>query len=316
MQPYLMKRLSSLIVVFFCVTVLVFTILRLTPGDPAMVMLGPQASSEDVAALRQELGLNDPLPVQYVRWMGRVVQGDLGRSIQTRVRIAPELMAKLENTLWLTTAALLLTMTLGIAVGVFSAARRGSVADRILTVLSLIGVSMPIFWLGIMLTLVFSLRLKWLPGAGMYSPRGGGGLDDLLMHLILPAITLAMASIAIVARMTRSTMLDVLSQDYVRTAKAKGLSERVVTYRHALKNALIPILTVAGVQVGYLMGGAVLTETVFAWPGLGSLMLTAINARDFPMVQGATLLVATLITLVNLVVDVLYVAIDPRIRYS
>lgn len=308
MQPYLMRRLSSLFVVFFCVTVLVFAILRLTPGDPAMVMLGPQATSQDVEALRQELGLNDPLPVQYVRWMARVVQGDLGRSIQTRVRIGPELLDKLGNTLWLTTAALLLTMTVGIAVGVFSATRRGSTADRILTVLSLIGVSMPIFWLGIMLTLVFSLRLKWLPGAGMYSPRGGGGLDDLLLHLILPAITLAMASIAMVARMTRSTMLDVLSQDYVRTARAKGLSERVVTFHHALKNALIPVLTVAGVQVGYLMGGAVLTETVFAWPGLGSLMLTAINARDFPMVQGATLLVATLITLVNLVVDVLYVS--------
>lgn len=310
-----MGRLGSLLPVFLFVTVLVFSILRLTPGDPATVMLGPQASKEDVQALRQELGLEDPIIVQYGRWLGRLVQGDLGRSIQTRVRVGPELQKKFANTLWLTTAALLLTVAAGVLVGVLSATRRGSLADRVLTVLTLIGVSMPIFWLGIMLMLLFSLQLRWLPSAGMYSPRGGG-FGDLLIHLILPAITLATASVAVVARMTRSTMLDVLGQDYVRTARAKGLAERLVIYRHCLKNAMVPVITVAGVQVGYLLGGAVLTETVFSWPGLGQLLLTAIGARDFPMVQGATLLAATAITLVNLVVDLLYAVLDPRIRYA
>lgn len=314
MGRYIMGRLTSLLPVFLCVTVLVFAILRLTPGDPAMVMLGPQASQAEVAALRQELGLNDPIYVQYGRWLVDVVRGDLGRSIQTRVQVAPEVAAKFLNTLWLTVAALVITMLVGILTGVVSATRRGSLLDKVLTVLSLIGVSMPVFWLGIMLTLLFALRLRWFPSAGMYSPRGGG-LADLLWHLVLPSVTLATASIALVARMTRSSMLEVLSQDYIRTARSKGLRERAVTFRHSLKNALIPVLTVAGVQVGSLMGGAVLTETVFSWPGLGSLLFKAIGARDFPMVQGATLLTASLITLVNLGVDVLYALVDPRIRY-
>jgi peptide/nickel transport system permease protein len=315
MAGYLTRRLGMLALVVLGVTVIVFAIIHIVPGDPAMVILGPLATQDDVAQLRRQLGLDDPLYVQYLRWISRVIRGDLGRSIATSVLVFPEVLAKFKATFILASAALLVSTSFGMLAGVTSAVRPRSFVDQATMVLALLGVSMPVFWLGIMLMLFFSLRLNWLPATGMYSPAGGG-ISDLLAHLILPAITLGAASMAIVARMTRSSMLEVLSQDYVRTARAKGLREQSVVYRHALSNALIPIVTIVGVQMGYLLGGAVLTETVFAWPGIGTLMVKAIFARDFPMVQGAVLLVALVFSLVNLIVDLSYALLDPRIRYE
>jgi peptide/nickel transport system permease protein len=230
--------------------------------------------------------------------------------------VLTEVLERFRATLVLTGTALVLSTVGGLALGIASATRPNSVLDRLSAVASLFGASMPVFWLGIVLMVVFSLWLGWLPASGMFAPYGGGDARDLLSHLILPALTLAAASVTIVARLTRSTMLEVLGQDYVRTARAKGLAERGVVIRHALKNAMIPILTVVGVQAGYLLGGAVLTETVFAWPGVGTLMVQGILARDFPLVQGCVLVIALTFVLINLGVDLLYGVLDPRIRYE
>ena len=316
MTRYLVRRLLLLVPVLAGVSIIVFLVLHLSPGDPAEIMLGSQATKEDLARLRQELGLTEPLHVQYGRWMSHVLRGDLGRSLWMKRPVLTEVLERFRATLVLTGTALVLSTVGGIALGISSATRPDSVLDRLSAVASLFGASMPVFWLGIVLMVVFSLWLGWLPASGMFAPYGGGDLRDLVSHLILPALTLAAASVTIVARLTRSTMLEVLGQDYVRTARAKGLAERGVVVRHALKNALIPILTVVGVQAGYLLGGAVLTETVFAWPGVGTLMVQGILARDFPLVQGCVLVIALTFVLINLGVDLLYGFLDPRIRYE
>jgi peptide/nickel transport system permease protein len=315
-KRYLARRLLLLVPVLAGVSIIVFMVLHLSPGDPVDIMLGTQATEEDRARLRADLGLDQPLHVQYVRWLGHVVQGDLGRSLFMRRPVLGEVLGRLRATLILTGTALILSTTIGIALGVVSATRPNSLIDRVSATASLFGASMPSFWLGIVLMVVFALRLGWLPASGMYAPYGGGDLRDLLAHLALPAVTLAAASVTIIARLTRATMLETLGQDYVRTARAKGVVERGVVLRHALKNAMIPIITVIGVQAGYLLGGAVLTETVFAWPGVGTLMVQGILARDFPLVQGCVLVVALSFVLVNLVVDLLYAWFDPRIRYE
>jgi peptide/nickel transport system permease protein len=316
MSRYLLRRLLLLVPVLAGVSVIVFLVLHLSPGDPAEIMLGSQATKEDLARLRAELGLTEPLHVQYLRWMSHVVRGDLGRSLWMKRPVLGEVLDRFRATLVLTGTALLLSTLAGLALGVASATRPNSLLDRLSAVASLFGASMPVFWLGIVLMVVFSLWLGWLPASGMYAPYGGGDAKDLLAHLVLPALTLAAASVTIVARLTRSTMLEVLGQDFVRTARAKGLAERGVVVRHALKNAMIPILTVIGVQAGYLLGGAVLTETVFAWPGVGTLMVQGILARDFPLVQGCVLVIALSFVLINLAVDLLYGFLDPRIRYE
>jgi len=298
------------------VSVVVFMVLHLSPGDPAEIMLGSAATSEDLARLRADLGLTQPLPVQYVRWMGRVARGDLGRSLWMRRAVLPDVLERFRATLLLTGTALVISTTGGVLLGVLAASRPHSWLDRLSAVASLFGASMPVFWLGIVLMVIFSLQLGWLPASGMWAPYGGGDARDLLAHLALPAVTLAAASVTIIARLTRSTMLEVLGQDYIRTARAKGLVERLVIARHGLRNALIPIVTVVGVQAGYLLGGAVLTEAVFAWPGVGTLMVQGILARDFPLVQGCVLVIAVSFVLVNLAVDLLYAWIDPRIRYE
>jgi peptide/nickel transport system permease protein len=315
-RRYLARRLVALVPVLAGVSVVVFLVLHLSPGDPAEIMLGSQATQEDLARLRAQLGLNEPLPVQYVRWLGHVFQGDLGRSLWTKRPVLREVLDRLGATLLLTASALALSTIGGIALGIVSATRRNSFLDRVSAVVSLFGASMPVFWLGIVLMVAFSLWLGWLPASGMFAPYGGGDLRDLLAHLILPAVTLAAASTAIVTRLTRSSMLEVLSQEYVRTARSKGLVERAVVVRHGLWNALMPIVTVVGVQAGYLLGGAVLTETVFAWPGVGTLMVQGILARDFPLVQGCVLVVALTFAVINLGVDLLYAYLDPRIRYE
>ena len=316
MKRYVARRLLLLVPVLAGVSVIVFMVLHLSPGDPVEIMLGTQATQEDRARLRTDLGLDQPLHVQYVRWLGHVVRGDLGRSLFMRRPVLGEVLGRLQATLILTGTALLLSTTLGIALGVASATRPNSLLDRVSAMASLFGASMPSFWLGIVLMVVFALWLGWLPASGMYAPYGGGDLRDLLAHLALPAVTLAAASVTIIARLTRATMLETLGQDYIRTARAKGVVERAVVLRHGLKNAMIPIITVIGVQAGYLLGGAVLTETVFAWPGVGTLMVQGILARDFPLVQGCVLVVALSFVLVNLAVDLLYAWFDPRIRYE
>jgi peptide/nickel transport system permease protein len=313
---YLARRLLLLVPVLAGVSVVIFMVLHLSPGDPAEIMLGSQATQADLERLRAELGLNEPLPAQYVRWLGHVVRGDLGRSLWTKRPVLGEVLLRLKATLILTGTALVLSTVGGLALGVSSATRPNSLLDRLSAVASLFGASMPAFWLGIVLMVIFALWLGWLPASGMFAPAGDGDLRDLLAHLVLPAITLAAASITIVARLTRATMLETLGQDYVRTARAKGLAERGVVLRHALKNALIPIVTVIGVQAGYLLGGAVLTETVFAWPGVGTLMVQGILARDFPLVQGCVLMIAGSFVLINLAVDLVYGWLDPRIRYD
>ncbi len=316
MRRYLARRLLLLVPVLAGVSIVIFMVLHLSPGDPVEIMLGSQATQEDRARLRGDLGLDQPLHVQYVRWLGHVVRGDLGRSLWMKRPVLAEVLGRFKATLILTGTALVLSTVVGIALGVASASRPHSVLDRTSTVASLFGASMPAFWLGIVLMVVFALHLGWLPASGMYAPYGGGDLRDLLAHLVLPAVTLAAASVTIVARLTRAAMLETLSQDYIRTARAKGVVERRVVLRHGLKNALIPIVTVIGVQAGYLLGGAVLTETVFAWPGVGTLMVQGILARDFPLVQGCVLVVALSFVLVNLAVDLLYAWLDPRIRYE
>ena len=316
MKRYLARRLLLLVPVLAGVSVIIFMVLHLSPGDPVEIMLGSQATQEDRTRLRADLGLDQPLHVQYARWLGHLARGDLGRSLWMKRPVLSEVVLRFQATLILTVTALVLSTTAGIALGVASATRPNSLLDRVSAMASLFGASMPSFWLGIVLMVVFALRLGWLPASGMYAPYGGGDLRDLLAHLLLPAVTFAAASVTIIARLTRAAMLETLGQDYIRTARAKGVRERTVVLRHGLQNALIPIVTVIGVQAGYLLGGAVLTETVFAWPGVGTLMVQGILARDFPLVQGCVLVVALSFVLINLAVDLLYAWFDPRIRYE
>jgi len=315
LPAYALRRLLLAVPVLFGVSVLVFAVLHLAPGDPAAIMLGAQATKEDVVRLHRDLGLDQPLVIQYVRWMGHVLQGDLGRSIPLGRAVLPEVLLRFKATLVLTAGALLIAILLGLAAGIVSAVKQYTWLDRISMGVAVTGVSLPVFWTGIMLILLFALQLRWFPSSGMSSPYGSG-VADVLWHLVLPAVTLGTASAAALARLTRSSVLEIIRQDYVRSARAKGLAERAVIARHVLKNAINPIITVLGLQVGFLLGGAILTETVFSWPGLGSMMVRAIQARDYPLVQGGVLLIATSFVLVNLVVDLLYAVFDPRIRYD
>jgi peptide/nickel transport system permease protein len=315
MTAYIIRRLLSLVPVLIGITLLVFLIMQLAPGDPAKIMLGTKATETSLAQLRHELGLDQPLHVQYVRWLARVVQGNWGRSIQLKREVLPFLLDRFRNSAYLTLFAAAMACAIGIPVGVFSAVRQYSVGDRASMILVLVGFSTPLFWLGIILQIVFGLRLGFLPVSGIHA-TGRSDFADLFVHLILPALTLATGATAIIARMTRSSMLEVIRQDYVRTARSKGLSERLIVNRHALKNALIPVVTVVGMQVGYLLGGDVLVEIVFSYPGIGLAMVNGILARDFPLVQGAILLVAASYALMNLGVDLLYAYLDPRIHYE
>jgi peptide/nickel transport system permease protein len=315
MASYLFRRILATVPTLLGVSVLVFLTLHLTPGDPAQVLLGPKANETSLTNLRRQLGLDQPLHVQYGRWISGVVQGDWGRSIQLKGDVLSLVWARFKATLILSSSALLVAASIGVVLGVVSAVRAGSLMDRAAITLSLLGYSLPSFFLGLLLQVQLGLNFQWFPVTGMY-PAGGGDWTDLLRHLVLPALTLAAGIAALIARMTRATMLEVLSQDYVRTAHAKGLKERVVVYNHALKNALIPIVTILGLQVGYVLGGAVLVEQVFAWPGIGTLAVNAILARDFPLLQGIILLVALAYVISNLVTDLMYVLVDPRISYQ
>jgi peptide/nickel transport system permease protein len=310
---YVVRRLLGALPILLGVSVLVFALLHLIPGDPVLAMLGNEADPRAVRALRQELGLDRPLPVQYVEWLGRVLRGNLSRSIQTREPVARLILERFPATLELAAAALLLGVSGGVVAGVVSARRRDRPADYLATSLALFGISMPNFWLGILLILVLSLYQGWLPPGG----HVGLTVDPLgnLRYLVMPAIVLAVQIAGVVTRTVRSSVLEVLAHDYVRTARGKGLGERRVFYRHALKNALIPVTTVVGLQLGALLGGAVITETIFSWPGIGKFLVDAIFSRDFPIVQGIVLLVTVFFILANLAVDVAYVYLDPRVTY-
>jgi peptide/nickel transport system permease protein len=316
MGGYLLRRLLSLIPVVFGVTVLVFLIIHLTPGDPARIMLGAAGRPEDVENLRHELGLDQPIYVQYARWLERAAHGDLGRSIALRRPVLGEVVARFKNTLLLSTAAMLVSFPLGVAIGVLSAVKRGAFIDRIAILLATFGLSLPSFWFAMVLIMIFSVQLRWFPGTGMTSPIGGGDVGDIAKHMVLPTLALSVIPLAGIARYTRSAMLEVVAQDFVTTARAKGISERRVIVRHVFRNTLVLIVTMLGLQVGFLLAGAVYVENVFSWPGVGQLLVEAILKRDFPLVQGGVLLVALSYVGINLVTDLLYAYLDPRIRLS
>jgi peptide/nickel transport system permease protein len=314
MGRYILRRLLQMIPVLFLVSLIVFSLIHLTPGDPATSMLGEEATPEAVAALRQKLGLDRSLPEQYVRWLGAVMQGDLGRSIRSNQPVSQAIMDRLPVTIELSLIAVLISLAIAIPTGIISAMRRNSAIDTTSTTVALLGVSLPNFFLAILLIFLFSLKLGWLPPIG-YTPFLDNPAENL-KRMLMPAITLGTALAAIVMRMTRSSLLEVLDQDYVRTARAKGLTESSMVRRHALRNAMIPVVTVVGLQVGGLLGGAIITESIFVLPGIGRLLVDSILQRDFPLVQGVVRFAALAFLLANLAVDLLYAFLDPRIRYS
>lgn len=316
MGRYFANRIALALPVLLGISLVVFLMLKLVPGDPAIALLGPQAEPRDIQMLRQAWGLDRPIHQQYMTWLGHVLRGDLGLSLEQRLPVSILVLSRFKNTAILTFASIVVSCAVGLTAGVASATRPRSVIDRLTMLLALFANSMPAFWLGLVLILAFSLGLGWFPVTGMQSIREEGGFLDLLHHLVLPAVTLGGATTAIVARLTRSSLLEVIRLDYVRTARAKGLFEPRVVLRHALRNALLPVVTVVGLQVGFLLGGAVLTETVFSWPGVGLQLYRAISTRDIPLIQGSVLLIAVTFVFINLLVDVLYAYLDPRIRYS
>ena len=310
MYKYILKRLVLLIPVMLGVTLLVFAIMYLTPGDPAQLILGESAPKEAVAALREKMGLDDPFFMQYLRFVKNAIVGDFGRSYTTGREVFDvhsvfeEIFARFPNTVVLAVLGVIISIVIGIPVGIISATKQYSLTDSFSMVLALLGVSMPVFWLGLMLILLFSVKLGIFPSGGF----------DGFRSVILPSVALGVGSAAIVTRMTRSSMLEVIRQDYIRTARAKGVAEKVVINKHALKNALIPIITVVGLQFGGLLGGAVLTESVFSWPGVGRLMVDAIRQKDTPTVLASVVFLAVVYSVVNLLVDLLYAFVDPRIK--
>jgi ABC-type dipeptide/oligopeptide/nickel transport system permease component len=314
MTVYIIRRFILAIPTLIGVTFLVFISLRLVPGDPALALAGELATPEFVQQVRQNLGLDQPLLVQYVTYISRVLQGDMGSSVRSRLPVVEEIRTRLPRTLSLAVVSLVVSGAIGIMLGVTAATRPNSWFDGASMITALIGVSMPIFWLGLMLMILFAVLLpQWLGlGRPILPPTGSGTWQ----HMVMPVMALAANSMAIQARMTRAAMLDVLRQDYIRTARAKGQRERLVVYLHALRNAMLPIVTVIGLQFGTLLGGAVLTETVFAWPGIGRLLVDAIGYRDYPVIQGTVLVISVGFVLTNIAVDILYAYLDPRIQYG
>jgi peptide/nickel transport system permease protein len=352
---YIIRRLVLIIPVLLGISIVTFGMLRLIPGDPALVMLGEHATAEAVGEFRELMGLDEPVAVQYLRYMRGLVRLDLGRSIQTNRPVIEEIATRFPATFELTMGAMAFAMLFGISAGIISAYRHNSWVDMAVMFIALVGVSMPIFWLGLMLMYLFGFKLQWLPPSGrltvgieLQTLAQAWGLDeslsgvgrtlldflsqfyvldalltghwaalwDAIKHLMLPSVALGSIPMAIIARMTRSSLLDVLGQDYIRTARAKGLRERAVLSVHAMKNALLPIVTVVGLQMGFLLGGAILTETIFSWPGIGRLVVNRILSRDYPAVQGSVIAIASVFVLINLLVDVSYAYLDPRIHYD
>ncbi len=334
MGRYAIRRGLTVIPVLLGVSILVFSFIHLIPGDPALTMLGERATPEKVAEVRQQLGLDRPIHEQYLIYLGKLLRGDLGTSIVRGDPVLTDLLRRFPATVELATSAIVLALLAGIPIGIISAVWRNSFVDSVSRIWALTGVSMPIFWLGLMLAWFFGVELRWLPTGfrldtgTSFEPwtnfvildaalQGNWAvLRDALRHVILPAVALATIPLAVIARMTRASMLEVLSQEYIRTAEAKGLSQSAVILRHALRNALLPVLTVVGLQVGHLLAGAILTETIFSWPGIGLWVYESIESRDYAIVQGASLFIAVIFVVVNAVTDLLYAAADPRIKYD
>ena len=314
MLTYILKRLLQAVPVLFGISVIVFLVMSVIPGNQATALLGAYATPENVAALNDALRLDDPLPIQYGAWIADVLQGDLGTAYSLGRPVADELAGRIGPTFILAGAALLLCSVFGLAAGCAAAIRQYGWTDRVLSVVVLVGISTPSFWLGMMAIVLFALVLGWFPTGDMYSLFGGGGLLDLLWHLTLPAVTLAVVATGVVARLTRANMLEVSRQDYVRTARAKGLPERTVLWRHTFRNALVGIVPIIGIQAGFVIGGAIYIEEVFQWPGLGRMLVTAISQRDILLVQGGVMVIAVAFVLINLTVDVVQAVLDPRVR--
>ena len=309
MLRYIFKRLLMLIPVILGITFVVFMLLSYAPGDPAEIILGQNANEEAIELLREDLGLNDPRLIRYFRYLGNLFKGDFGTSYKNNTSVAAEIAERLPNTILLATSGIFLSILIGIPVGIISAKKQFSIFDNISMVSTLIGASTPAFWLGLLFVIIFSLKLKWFPSSGM-----GDGIFPMLKSMALPCLTIAIGNAAIIARMTRSTMLEVIREDYVVTARSKGIGEGQITRVHMLRNAMIPVVTVIGVRFGALLGGSVMTETVFSWPGLGKHVVDAVQSRDMPTVLGCVVVLSIVFSLVNLFVDVIYACIDPRIK--
>ncbi|ASY66724.1 Dipeptide transport system permease protein DppB (plasmid) [Sinorhizobium sojae CCBAU 05684] len=314
MQTYILKRLIAVVPVLIGLSVIVFLVMAMIPGDTATAILGPYATPENVERINRDLGLDKPLLQQYLIWIGNVLQGDFGRSYALNRPVLDEVLERFQATLILAGVSLVLASFVGLLAGIVSAVRQFSWADRVVTLVVLAGISTPSFWLGLLLIYLFAVHWRILPASGMYAVYGGGDLKDLLIHLILPAATLAVVAAGVIARLTRGAMLEVLRQDFVRTARAKGLPERRVIYNHAFRAALVSVIPVIGIQAGFVLGGAVYIETVFQWPGIGAMLVKAISTRDILLVQGGVLIVAASYVLFNLMADVVQSMLDPRIR--
>ncbi len=304
MARYALKRILAMIPVLIGISIVIFTLLYFTPGDPARMLLGDLATEEEVEALREEMGLNDSFVERYIRYMGDLLQGDLGISYVSKLPVSEEIMTRLPVTARVAFLVIIFAVVVGVPAGIISATKQYSFIDNFVRIISLLGITMPAFWLALLLVLLFSVKLGWLPASGLYGP----------IYYIMPVISIAAVPVATIARITRSSMLEVIRSDYIRTARAKGQTENVILFKHALANALIPILTIVGIQFAGGLGGAVVNEQVFAIPGLGKMMVDAIKARNYPLVQGSVLVLAVLQSSVNLVVDLLYALVDPRIR--
>ena len=314
MRSFILRRAAALAATLFFVSILVFVVIRVLPGDPALIIMGTEASPEAAARLREAMGLNRPLPVQYAEWIGGALRGDLGRSIQYDVPVGALILSRLPVTVPLTLMAAFLMALAAIPLGIFAATRHRRWGDYLTMVLSQLGIAVPSFWAGLLLILLFSVRLGWVQAGGF--DGWGQGVWPALRSLLLPAIALGLFQFAVLARTTRSAILEVLREEYVKTARAKGLGEPAVLVKHTFRNAMIPVVTVVGIQLGQLLAGSIILETVFYLPGLGRLALGAINARDLPVVQGVVLFVASTIVVINVLVDILYGFLDPRIRYE
>lgn len=310
MLKYTLKRLLQLIPTLLIVVLIIFVITRVVPGNPAAVMLGPQASVQDVEKLEEELGLNNSIWTQMLDYLKGLLKGDLGKSYYYNEPVIDIISERFPNTLLLSVFSMFLSLLIGIPAGVISATKQYSKFDYITMVLALIGISMPVFWLGLMLVLIFSVKLGWLPSVGI----GEAGFIDGLKHIILPGLSLAIISAGVFARFTRSSMLDIIKEDYIKTARAKGLKEKIVIWKHAFKNALPPIITIIGIQFSSLLSGAILTETIFSWPGMGKLIVDSIEKRDYSLVQGGVLFVAFVYVVINLIVDISYALLNPKVR--
>jgi peptide/nickel transport system permease protein len=313
MTQYVIRRFLGMVAVMFTVVTIVFVIVRVAPGDPAAVMLGPDATAADISALRTTLGLDQPLLLQYFYFLGQLLRGDLGQSIFLNMPVLSALAERAEPTFFLTVFSILIASAIALPVGILAAYKRGSLFDQVATTLAMLAASIPSFWLGLILIQVFAVRWGWFPVSGYGGPDASFMVR--LSHLILPATALGIVSSALITRFTRASMLDVLNDDYVRTARSKGMGEFRVVMKHAFKNALIPVLTVIGLTAALLISGAVVTETVFSLPGVGNLVVSAVLRRDYPVIQGALLVIAALYVLINFVIDMLYLIVDPRVRY-